>query len=136
MKCQAEATTGHQFRLPGAPVHEAPLCGPHKGLIEGGAEYLWQSLADTPDGVSLDGQILMGDDLLGMHEWIVEDVRGIVATVRFANDPADLGAVFELAVRRRGDPDGSTISLVFRQEAGPKLIEFMRFAGLAGPDAS
>ncbi len=136
MKCQSEATMVHQFRLPDAPVHEAPLCGLHMSLIKDGSEYLFPATADTPGGVSFDGQILMGEDLLGMHEWIVTDVHGVTATVRFANDPDDLGPVFTLAVRRRGDPHDSTISLVFRGEAGPKLVKLMRFSGLAGPDPS
>jgi len=136
MKCTSEATMIDQFQLPyaDAPIHKVPLCGLHVELIMGGAEYLYQPSADTPGGASLDGQILMGDDLLGTHEFVVKDVGPVRGTVRFANDDDDLGPVFELVVRRRGESHDSSISLVFRGDSGPKLVKRMEF--LADKDPS
>jgi len=137
MKCTSEATMINQFQLPyaDAPIHKVPLCGLHVELIMRGAEYLYQPSVDTPGGASLDGQILMGDDLLGTHEFVVKDVRPVVGTMRFANDD-DLGPVFELVVRRRGESHDSSISLVFRGDSGPTLVRRMKFAGLADEDPS
>jgi len=136
MKCQSEATLVHKFQLPDAPVHEMPICGLHEDFIRGGAEYLYEASADTPGGRGLADQIVMGDDLLGMHEYVVKELRSDTVTGRFANDPDDLGTVFELVVRRRGEPDDSSISLVFRGDSGPRLVKLMTLLGLADEDPS
>jgi len=71
-----------------------------------------------------------------MLEYVVKDLRPATVTGRFANDPDDLGTVFELVVRRRGESHDSSISLVFRGDSGPTLVRRMKFAGLADEDPS
>lgn len=137
MKCQSKATMVHKFQFPDAPIHEMPICGIHEDLISrGGAEYLYEASADTPGGTGTADQIVMGDDLLGLHEYVVKDLGLATVTGRCANDPDDLGTVFELVVRRRGEPDDSSISLVFRGDSGPRLVKLMALLGLADEDPS
>lgn len=122
LKCSNEATVPTSLRqstveedLYGLP-YEAALCESHAELINSGAEYLWEP----------GEQIVMGDDLTGLHEYVVLDVLDSTESIRLVSNPEEDGKRLRVKVRRRVEADADELTLVLPHQVRQKLFWYIQ----------
>ncbi len=111
LKCQDPPS--EQFIYSEEPQKEAVLCERHHRLIQDGAE--WRFDLDS-------GRIIMGDDLLGTHMYVVSP-RPMSVEWSVADPPGTRR--LNLEVRRLGSDTSERLTLALSDEAAAALKDMI-----------
>lgn len=125
MRCTNEGNEIHEFPAKQGGIRKNTLvCADHlKAMESGEIEWVWR-VGDVSVESREPNMVLMGDDLLGLNEWVVEDSDGYHSDLSEASTPEGEVWTLTLTARQRGKDMPEKLQLVFKRG------DLQRFLGL------